>query len=656
MISVLNFFCEHAGLHVWFNYERILMEQANTSKSTSAPTPAKSFMTAGPTLHYSHTNVLWFWFLTVIVYIITCVFWYSIVVGGPISIDFSEFLDGSAVPLGYYITNPISIYEYPQYIIVLGVLMGILAVGPVLVSQLLSFRYSVPLILSLMFIGKLYLFSAFVLVSCIAVACRPLRFRSRFISVALCMAPQLVYWAIWGGHRTPDAVLWALSYAPWISAWLNSLIMAALILGIGHFTRYKPGLNWLTYLLFLGIAFSVFQQCVGFAELDYQRRVLGNSLEDIMEFQDASLSSALDEVIADPALRSKLEGRFYPTNNPIELRQVLKEDILESLHLVDQWPEWFRRKMPEQFKYKIKRQQLMVEYEEFIEHWSSNRKRMPAALYYRAMLSELRPDLRGICSEEMLRFYYDYPFKNNVFNWQELLDQFPQSPESLEARWRIAMYEVSKGNYERALSYCEVALALIKEFSALQSPADGTNDGFLANAFGDPQPTVITSYKMGNLKNRFLKLQACLNPENQGDDEPSRNRLNEFLTLNRFDLNYSTRLDNLLEQMTPEDGLRDNVMLEKALLAEEDQHRLVLLTKFLKQYPNRDTAVRAQYETARTKIQIWKNLDDSKEQKKQFLDEAIDILSNLIEQHPESLYCAQAEVLLQTLPKVQQSD
>ena len=212
-------------------HENPKMTQRSADKVTSGAAPVKSFMTAGPTLHYSHTNVLWLWFLAVVVYIATCIFWYAIVIGGPVSIGLLEFTDTSLFHLGQYAVIPISIYEYPWQIVVLGILMGILAVAPVLVSQLLSFRYSVALILAVMFIAKLYLFGVFVLVSCVAVACRPLRFRSRFISLALCMAPQLVYWAIWGGDSTADPVRWGFSFAPWIFAWLSGLAMAALVFG-----------------------------------------------------------------------------------------------------------------------------------------------------------------------------------------------------------------------------------------------------------------------------------------------------------------------------------------------------------------------------------------------------------------------------------------
>jgi hypothetical protein len=126
----------------------IKTDEAGKSTVLPAIVPAKSFMTAGPTLHYSHTNVLWLWFLTVLVFFAACAFWYTVVIGGAVSIDLSEVLDPSLLHLGHYAVMPISIFEHSWQIVVLGTLMGILAVVPVLNSQLLSFRYSIPLVLA----------------------------------------------------------------------------------------------------------------------------------------------------------------------------------------------------------------------------------------------------------------------------------------------------------------------------------------------------------------------------------------------------------------------------------------------------------------------------------------------------------------------------
>lgn len=630
------------------------MSEVTAHTTASGTPPVKSFMTAGPTLHYSHTNVLWLWFLTVLVYVATCLFWHAIVIGGTFSIGPLEFADTDLIRLGQYAMAPISIYEYPWQIVVLGISMGIMAVIPLLVSQLLSFRYSVAMVLALMFIAKLYLFGIFVLISCIAVACRPLRFRSRFISLALCMAPQLIYWAVWGGAETTDPVRWGFSFAPWIYAWLSGLAMAGLTLGIGHFTRYKPGLNWLISFLFLGIAFGVFQRHIGFAELDYQRYIAQRDPDDVVEFQDQSISEALDKVLADPSERSRLAGQFFELNDEAGLRLKLKENIQDMLAYNNRWPGWFRKKIPDRLQYQIRQTTLMFEYENYISRWANNRKRLPTVMYFRSILSEMRPDVRAIVDEEMLRFYSDYPFPDNNSDWRDLFESFPESPESIEARWRIAMAEAGSGNFDLAKEICQSALVMIAKAKIELTDSRAHELSSIFAAFRKPAPTVMTPFKFYDLQNRFHKLLFLIRVENRGDNKESFNRLAEFVMLNPYDeLSYESGLNGLLEKMPPDDGLIDNVLLAKAMLIDDIHRRLQAMEELAKQYPERDGGGQAQYEQGMIKIKLWKNADNSEEKKKKLLVDSHTILNDLIKRHPDSFFSKQAAETLKTLPQPQ---
>ncbi|MCE5185553.1 MAG: hypothetical protein LLF76_05450 [Planctomycetaceae bacterium] len=627
---------------------------AENSKPTAAPgmaSPAKSFMTAGPTLHYSHANVLWFWFLSLGVFVGCCWFWHRILYDQPISLDLNELVRSTPsqiAQLGRFVVYPISIYEYPWHIVILGILMGLIATVPLLISQLLSFRYSIPFILSIIFIAKLQMFGLFVLVSCVAVACRPLRFRSRFISIALCMAPQLVYWAVWGGYPEVDPVRWGLSFAPWIYAWVTGLFMAGIVLGIGHFTRYKPGLVFAWSLALLLTAFGVFQKHIGFAELDYQLFVAGSSPEDAEEFHEQSIKETLDAVVGDDALRSFLVGRFYPTE-PILLRQKLKEEI-QSLIIYDRWPQWFQKKMPDQLKYPAKRRELIGRYDLFMERWPAS-KRKAAALYFKAILNDYHPDVRKIASQERLCFYWDYPFADNIFIWQELFTSYPQSLESLEARWRMAYCEAGGGNFEKAQQLCEVSLAMLHENidKLAASRTVGESDSIFAS-FREPARTVMTPIKLHDLQTRFLLLQRCIAPENRGTDAASSRRLAAFILLNPYSPDYGARLDELLVEMPPQDGLRDNILLDKAMISDDMNQRLVLLSDLIRQFPQSDGGIRAMYELGLLKIQLWKNPENSKEGRDQLLEECRSILAAFSTEHAESPYAEQAKNLLQSLP------
>jgi hypothetical protein len=244
---------------------------------------SKSFMAVGPTLHYSHENVLKCWLLAVVAFSVSCLFWSKIVTGSFWTFDlhslgFSEFWRlGQPIITG--VSRGVSIFEYPWQILVLGLLMGILAIVPVLISQLMSFSYSLLFILAVFFLADLPGFAICLLVSCVAAACRPLRFRSRIIAVALCTAPQLLYWGYFGGAWKLEPIKLGFSFAPWICAWLIGLAIAGLVLGIGHYTRYRPGLVWIVTSIFVFFAVLTFEIRIGFDELDYQLYVAKNDPE-----------------------------------------------------------------------------------------------------------------------------------------------------------------------------------------------------------------------------------------------------------------------------------------------------------------------------------------------------------------------------------------
>jgi len=161
------------------------MRLMGNKQSDKAPKPApKSFMTVGPTLHYSHKNVQRCWLLALVAFVAGCLFWTKLITGSLWAFNLNTIASLESLHLGRFVVNGISIFEYPWQILVLGLLMGILAIVPPLISQLMSFSWSLPFILAVGLLANLPGFALCLLISCIAVASRPLRFRSRFISRA----------------------------------------------------------------------------------------------------------------------------------------------------------------------------------------------------------------------------------------------------------------------------------------------------------------------------------------------------------------------------------------------------------------------------------------------------------------------------------------
>jgi len=605
--------------------------------------PRKSFMTVGPTLHYSHTNVLWCWVLSILVYAAACLFWTQVHTGR-IQLTWSHVFDVDANWLQPYVDRPLSIFEYPYQILVLALLMGVIGTAPVLVAQLLSFRFSLPMILSALFLAKLPVMAACLLISCIAVACRPLRFRSRFIAIALCMAPQLVYWAVFGGGQS-DPVKWGFSYAPWLGAWLIGLAMAGTVIGIGHFTRYRPGLVWTVSGIVLTIAVLVFTRKISFAELDYQLYIAGNNPEEVPEFRDHDMRPLLDQAMQNPVTKSYLQQLFYPTE-PILLREELKKEIQIQLGY-DRWPSWFD--VPDTLGYQRKRMELLREYKYFIQKWPNSR-RLPIALYFRALLMEYNPDLRTLLQREVLHFYNDYPDHGNLPFWHEVLERAPRSPEAVEARYRIAFHQAGRARFKEAIDMLDVAAAEIARHLQAQR-----NDAASAEAvwevFVEPAETVMTVPKLNQLLHKVRRLRSLIAQESQLASEESRRRLAQFVILNPHRPDYADRLEELLAATNPNDPLRDNLLLATYRLITDLQLRADKLKELIEQFPRSDGAVEALYELGLLQVERWKDPDASQEAKARFLADARSVLNDLLQKHPQSIYADRAREILDGLPK-----
>jgi hypothetical protein len=619
------------------------MDQKETEKTPIAV--SKSFLAVGPTLHYSHQNVQRCWFLAVAVFAISCLFWSKIVTGSFWSFDFQAVTTPEWPRLGNSITTGVSIFEYPWQILVLGLLMGILAAVPVLISQLMCFRYSIIFILAVFFLANLPIFAICLLISCFAAACRPLRFRSRFIAIALCTTPQLLYWGYFGGARGVEPIESGYSFAPWIFAWLDALTIAGLVLGIGHYTRYRPSLVWIFTSLTLVIAVVVFEVAIGFDELDYQLYVAKNNPEHASEFHDHSITEILDQAMKDPATQKYLDESFYPAD-PIARRAELKKDIQEQLSYG--WPDWLT--VPPELMYREKADALRKRYDLFINRRSTSR-RMPIALYYKALATEYSPDTHVLGQKEVLRFYSDYPHERASRIWWVLHQSFGGSAESIEARWRIAMQWAGRGLFEQADELLAKAQTMLAAEQTKLLKAEQAPPGKLFGLFRPPAESVMTPPKLGDLQRRIHLLRILIGPENRSDEPGSRDRLAKFVMLNPHAPDYAQHLDGLLEQTEDGDRLRDNILLAQAKLIADEQLRAEKLSELHKEYSPTDTGMLALYELGLLKISLWRQQDESNQElKKKYLDEARATLSSFTGLYPNSFYVEQVKNNLDGLP------
>ena len=623
------------------------MPESNGNSNGSEKTPivtSKTFLSVGPTLHYSHTNVLTFWLLTVVVFAGVCLFWSKILTGSPWSFNPDSATTPASWQIGRFLLTGVNIFEYPWQILVLAMLMAAMAAAPPLTAQLLCFSYSLPLILAVFFLADLPAFAICLLISCIAIACRPLRFRSRITSIALCMLPQLLYWGIFGGAKGVEPIKWGFSFTPWIGAWLIGLGVAGAVLGTGHLTRYRPGLIFTATTIMLVIAAVTFRFRIGFDELDYQLYIARNNPEQVAEFHDHSITNVIDRTIRNPTVARYLGGFFYPTET-IALRKELKAEIQTQI-VHDRWPTWFV--VPAELRYQEKREWLLGQYDLFINRRPKS-KRMPIALYYKALLTEYSPDYR-LLEKETLHFYSDYPFDRSRAVWFQLYTGFANSPESLEARWRIAMQWAGQARFDEAQAIIAEASKLL-ETRLKRLTSDQPAEDSIFSLFRPPPDSAMTISKLMELQRKLSQLRTLISTDNYTPKPDSVKRLARFVMLNPNSPSYANQLDELLSEMSKNDPLRDNVLLAQVKLIPDEQLLAEKLAELNTQHQNTDGGMQALYELCLLKIHFWQQQDAaSAEEKKKYLADARATLTAFLRMYPSSFPAEQVKKNLASLP------
>jgi len=581
------------------------------------------------------------WLLALGVFSLSCMIWSRIVTGTFWSFDIDVVTRHQY--LGLSQVTGVSIFEYPSQIVVLGLLMGIMTVVPILVAQLIGLRRSFVFLLVVFFLTNLFGLAIVLLLSCLAVSSRSFRSRSKIMSLALAVTPQLVYWGLFGSARGTAPLQWALSFAPWLCAWITALGLAGLVLSIGHFYRHKARPIWILTLTTLLLVVGLFEWKIGFDELDYQLYVAKNDPENVEEFHDHSITDALDATITDPAVVKYLGETLFYVTEPIPLRAELKKEIQIQLQY-DRWPGWFI--MPKTLDYQEKREWLLHAYDFFIRRWP-NSKRIPIALYFKALLNEYRPDVRFLGEKEILRFYRDYPHRESLATWHCLYGDFSKSSESIEARWRIAMDWAGQGRFEQADKLLSEALDMVDvrtEQLAQEKPSE-----VLLGLFHPPADSVITTFKLTELQWRLNQLRLLIGLENRTVEDEAKRRLAELVTLNPHSLDYTQQLGHLLEKTSDKDQLRDNILLAQAKLEADDQLRAERLKEVHESFSLTDGGMMALYELGRLKVGLYHSASDT-QHKKANLGDARVTLSKFLELYPTSFCTEQLQQILNALP------
>jgi len=603
----------------------------------------------GATMAYSIRLRMGFWFVDLVLYSLLNMFYLRIQRGTYFSLA-EPFESGELIA---ELLNPLNIFQFPGQIFVTGLIMALLCTVPILISQLYSLLHSLPFFLAVFFLGHNPILCLCLFVSCALAGFEPLRFKSKFVAAVLCLLPEVLYWVLYSGKNPEENVLrWAVLYAPWALAFLISVAIFGLVLMIGHFLRYRPGVLMPIFALLLAGTVLLFHFKIGMDERAFQANVSRWNPKQIPQFHNRSIVPLLEEELAQRRKKSP-----YLTD----------ELIMTQLRL--EWRGAFLTSMPsdpttlanrEVIKFYQAKVNAVDHIQSFIEKYPED-ERVADALYYKALLFDLSVDLRALRSEDTLRFYYDIPTSHSekADIWAEILERFADSDVAIEARWRLARLGAGrkpKKNTEtfkfnqalellnQAKQRCEVLLQQREKQTT--KPTSWTN--WLGSVFRRAEPT-LTSEELLSLQQRIGKLMMVIDKENRTGHLRHEERLAEFVGLDPHQLNYEERLKALLFDSPEPDPLIDNIELAKTLLIQDNNERIAKLTELITRFEDRDGGIQARLELALTLLAERKR-SEYRDTREVLLARSREQLKAIIKLRPDSVLAQYAQELLKANP------
>ena len=620
----------------------------------------KRWLSDGPTVAFARRYRYACWAFNLLLYILLNLFYLRLQTGVWLPWQYTN----ETTTLTEQLLSPLSIFDFPAHIFVIGLLMALLCVLPILIAQLYNIWHAIPFIAAALFCGHQQIFSLCLLVSCVAASFEPFRFKSKFVAAVMCLIPELLYVVIFSGSNPEtEALRWAVLYAPWVLAFFFCLIFFGIILGIGHFVRYRPGVITPIFGLVLAGTVLLFHQKIGMNERDFQAYVYQFRPETVINLCSKDIQPLLEE---EKAKRLELMPFLNPETIDEELlddwKRAFQASFLES-EAVRENTETIVKAIIEARKFVQAKERARQNINRFIQMYP-NEKRVADALYYKGLLLDLKPNVRHLEEQKRLSFYTDIPAPTSQAVWQEILDRFDGFPVAIASRWRFAVLslqaEEEKPDYRKRYRQVRELLLEAEKSSRVQleqreeeerrAASQTTWMPSMRDVF-NPKAPILSVEALNAIIRRIGILRALIAKENRPDDVKHGKRLADFIGLDPYQLDYISLLKDLKINAPQPDPLIDNIELAETMLMEDPERKGLELRKLIRKYPKQDGGNQARIELAKLYLEKY-NRSNNENDRATLLQDGRELLTPVLDLPPESIFVQQALELLRKWPGV----
>jgi len=539
-------------------------------------------------------------------------------------LDFSwqSYTQTRHVTLLRFLVFPISVYEVPVMIVVLGMLMAITVMVPILAAQLYGFLYALIFAAVVVVFGHMPVLGLFLAFSAFVASAPVTRLPFKFGSALLALVPIVVYFYVaTRGDTTWQAQLLDPTplYAPWVLALLGCGLIAAIVLSFARLVKYRPGGVLLSMIPFFVIPVLLFYKYVGPDELVF--RLLeyrcGPDSEEVFKPTDVS------ETIFQ---RTKRAWRKDPVRNLDVVLQLARKEFPFVADSVLQEQQ----------------QQVITACQKF-QHRFPDSEYLANVLYIKGLAIDTKVNQQALWTQWQVHYYNSFvnPLSRDV--WQQLLQVGPNSAHGAEAMYRLAILDVRGGQIDRARQMLE---QLINQWGRPMTETRPAAEPLpFWRFFSRPMYVVRPAIDPRSVARQGKALLELI--ENNRDDPQYGNKpLQQLMNLDHQDPAYDGDLATLAAKH-PGGKLHDNLLVLSALNRGKIDERVMQLKEYATAFEGNDAGALACFELAR----LYQALGLARRQSR-LSDQAVELYRQVIDQYPNSLLADQAAENLEQL-KVQ---
>ena len=547
-----------------------------------------------------------------------------------------------------FVQYPISVQQVPLMVVILGLTLGVMIAVPIVVAQLYRFPTSLLFVAQVCFLAHLPILAGFLLLGCYIAGGQRLRLSFRFASTVLGLIPIVIYllMATKGVDLNAEATrvglfatvlitvllvgvatliahqarmplvggtlglivalgllpvtVWVvivpqqqallidpaqslLYYAPWLLAVVSACLLSAMVLLHAWMVSYRPGAIAPSLAILLAIPVVLFETKVGRDELYYRVLEAQYGPRSRSFFRQHDLKPMIFELARRewvkkgkrdlPAIMENIKLAWELELDPIG---GLKDDVDNREQTALAEDQYTITKACDAF--------LGGSYSRYI----------PNVLYIKGRAMDMRVDLRRFRREGVLTYYDDFVSRSSRQTWATLLENYPRSPLSSVARYKMAVLDARGGRIDEAIALLEDLAANFG--TAAPEPPHGRT-GFLAQVFARKPAASSLDVDVATVVEQASELLAML-AANGRDAIFGAEPVAELLKVDSRSPWYADQLKRLFEEYR-RSVLADNLQLRLAMKAESLTRRIGLLQDVIREHTGGDAVPEAMYQLGR---------------------------------------------------------